>query len=110
MMFQNTAIGNAPDRNAILRFICSQGGVVQLSEICERNLLTNNVAAKFYFQHQPNYFRLEQQWGNYEVRAYTSAEICDEYDPRRDDCSLSDCSKFHLCKHYVTGSCTYGNR
>ncbi len=90
----------------ILSWICSAGGVVQLSELCEQNFFSSQLTAKFVLQRYQQYYRLEGT----KVYAYTTAEICHEYEPRQGDCRVPGCNKFHLCKHFVTGSCKFGNR
>lgn len=100
-----------PNKLDLLNLICANDGVAEISRLCDQNLFRNLTSAKYFLENHPQFFRLEQlQDGKCEVRAQTTAAVCDEYDARKDDCSLSSCDKFHLCKHYVTGSCKFGTR
>ncbi|XP_072046898.1 zinc finger CCCH-type antiviral protein 1-like [Amphiura filiformis] len=100
-----------PNGISILRWICSSGGVVQLSELCKQNLFTNLHDAQFFFQRHPQYFRLEGIAGNdCKVYAHTPAEICSRFEHNADYCRVYGCDKFHLCKHFVIGNCRYGIR
>ena len=100
-----------PNKLDVLNFICANGGVVEISRLRDQNFFRNQTSAKSFLESYPHIFRLEQrQDGKCEVRAHTTAAVCDEYDARKDDCSLPGCDKFHLCKHYVTGSCKFGIR
>ena len=100
-----------PNKLDLLNFICANGGVVEVSRLRDQNFFVNQTSAKCFLESHPQFFLLEQlQDGNCEIRAHTTAAICDEYDAKKDDCLLPDCDKFHLCKHYVTGSCKFGTR
>ena len=110
----NTCFCSVPNKLDVLNFICANGGVVEISRLRDQNFFRNQTSAKCFLESHPQFFRFEQQQdGKCEVRAHMTAAVCDEYDAKKDDCSLpdhADCDKFHLCKHYVTGSCKFGTR
>ena len=106
--------GKSPSKLAILHFICGDGGMVSLSDLCDQsgdqNFFSNRPSAKHFLESHPEYFRLEHKSDGTEVRAHTTAEVCDDYDPENDNCSFSRCDRLHLCKHFVTASCKFGTR
>ncbi|XP_072047675.1 protein mono-ADP-ribosyltransferase PARP12-like [Amphiura filiformis] len=58
----------------------------------------------------PCYFRLEHRRSESDwlVHAHTQAQLCVEF-VKQNGCLDPECDKLHLCKHFVTGRCRFGD-
>ncbi|XP_038078615.1 protein mono-ADP-ribosyltransferase PARP12-like [Patiria miniata] len=106
----------------ILNLVCMYGGSVSLTALNETLMqegwtgLSDRALRQFMTHSSPHnikLFHLEEDPVRNEctVRVKTDAVLCETYDPRQDTCEEgSDCESFHLCSHFVLGSCERGRK
>lgn len=96
----------------ILNRLCLVGGSMRLSALGDNNRKT------FFYQDPvkflkrfPNFFRLEYKRSEVDwlVHAHTFAELCPAF-MKDSGCVNPGCEKLHLCKHFVTGRCRFGDK
>ena len=100
----------------ILEDICKRGGSMRLSALYDRE--NNTMCSATFLQIEPMtflknfpyFFRLETTSdGDCLVHAHTRVQLCDE-ENGRNGCLNPHCEKLHLCKHFVTGCCKFGDK